>query len=168
MSANERQSGLTVRSADKADIPHLCRLMQHVQDVHAEAHPEIFRATLDPEATAAYFADLLSNDHNVVFVAEKAGETAGYIWCQERIAQGSFYALPAHTGYIHHVSVTPGHRRHGIGNALIAAVLAELKGRGATRIAVDFWAFNDRARSFFAGAGFAVQRELCSRDLPAE
>ncbi len=139
--------------------------MQHVQDVHAAAHPEIFRATLAPDSTAKFFADVLAKGSNLVLVADVAGEAVGYVWCHEHLPVKSFYAQAAHAGYINHVSVAPEHRGKGLGKALVDEIVAILKERGATRIGVDFWSFNDRARAFFTNLGFAVQREVASRDL---
>jgi ribosomal protein S18 acetylase RimI-like enzyme len=156
---------LTIRRAAEADVPALRRLMQHVQDVHTEAHPEIFLAALDPEPAAKFFSGLLTNDRNLVLVAEADGNVVGYVWCEERESPDTFYGKAAHTGYIHHISVAPEQRRGGIGKQLIAEALADLKQRGATRIGVDFWSFNARARAFFTGLGFAVQREIASKDL---
>ncbi len=156
---------MIIRAATKADIPALCRLMQHVQDVHAEAHPEVFQPVLDPGPAADFFAGVLTSDRNLVLVAEIDGDIAGYVWCEERERAETFYGKAAHTGYIHHISVTPEQRRAGIGKDLVANAVARLQDRGAVRVGVDFWSFNDRARAFFTGLGFAVQREVASRDL---
>ncbi len=156
---------MIVRPASETDIPALCRLMQSIQDLHAEAHPELFRPTLDPAATASFFADVLAKSSNLVLVAEVAGEAVGYVWCHEHLPVASFYRQAAHTAYINHISVASEHRGKGLGKALVEEVVAILKERGATRIGVDFWSFNDRARAFFTGLGFAVQREVASREL---
>jgi ribosomal protein S18 acetylase RimI-like enzyme len=156
---------LIIRPAAEADVPALCRLMQCIQDLHAAAHPDVFRPTLDAAAAADFFTDLLANERNLVLVAETAGETIAYIWCEERQSAGSFYGAGAHTGYIHHISVAPGQRRAGAGRRLVSETLAQMKERGATRVGVDFWTFNDRARALFTGLGFAVQQEVASRKL---
>jgi len=156
---------LIIRPAKEADIPALGRLMQSIQDLHAAAHPELFRPTLDPAATTSFFADVLADDRNLILVAESAGDAIGYIWCQERHGADSFYGLGAHTGYIHHIAVSAEQRRSGVGRRLIAEALARLTERGATRVGVDFWSFNHRARAFFTGLGFVVEREVASRSL---
>ena len=51
-----------IRRAGKEDISSLLRLMQFVQDLHSEAHPEIFTRQLDPSETEAFFEKLLSNE----------------------------------------------------------------------------------------------------------
>lgn len=138
--------------------------MQHVQSIHAAAHPEIFVATLDAAATAKFFHEVLSNEHNLVLVAIISDTVAGYLWCEERSAPASVYRHATRTGYINHISVDPAYRRNGLGRALVEQAFAELKVRGANRIGVDHWAFNDTARSFFDSLGFLRQREFYSRD----
>ncbi len=139
--------------------------MQHVQDVHAEAHPELFLPILDPEPTAAFFAKLLAGDWDLVVVAEIDGQVVGYVWCEEFEQAANFYRRPTHFGYFHHISVAPEHRRNRIGSQLVAQALTQLAERGATRVSVEFWDFNTPARAFFAGLGFSVQREFASRNL---
>ncbi len=156
---------MIVRAANTVDIPRLCRLMQFVQDVHAEAHPEVFQPTLDPEPTAGFFANLLAGDWDLVLVAEIDGRVVGYIWCEEFEQAANFYRKPTHFGYVHHIAVVPEHRRNRIGSQLVAQALAQLAERGATRISVEFWDFNAPARALFAGLGFSVQREFASRTI---
>jgi hypothetical protein len=83
---------LIVRQARGNDVAALCELMQHVQTLHAEAYPEIFRSVLDPESTSRFFADIVAQDRNIVLVASIDERTIGYVWCEERISAGSFYA----------------------------------------------------------------------------
>ncbi|WP_421725667.1 GNAT family N-acetyltransferase [Bauldia sp.] len=138
--------------------------MQSIQTLHAEAHPEVFKPILDP-IPSAFFADLLSDPRNIVLMAEYDQAVVGYLWCQEHPPADSFYEVSAHTGYINHVAVDVARRRRGIGQALVEAAVAELESRGATRVGVDFWSFNAPARAFFAGLGFAAQRQVCVRQL---
>ncbi len=154
-----------IRTASTEDIPALCRLMQFVQTAHAEAHPDLFVDALDAEASAALFARLLANSSNIILIAEAEGLRAGYLWCEDQGESRAFHRHPGHTGYIHHLSVDPAHRRHGHGRRLVESAVAALKARGATRVGVDYWSFNDRARTFFDAQGFAPQREVRSLEL---
>jgi len=90
----------------------------------------------------------------------------GYIWCEERTGNQGFHRKASHTAYIQHISVDPDHLRRGIGKALVDHALAELRVTGVESIGVDYWSFNQRARTFFFSLGFAPQREILSRRLP--
>lgn len=129
--------------------------MQYVQVLHAEAHPDIFRPAIDPDSTARFFTDRLAQDRNIVLVASIDEPVIGYVWCEERNNTGSFYAYESHGGHIHHISIHPSHRRRGIGAAPVDRALAMLKARGANRVTVDYWHFNETSRAFFRSAGFS-------------
>ncbi len=154
-----------IRPATSDDIPALVRLMQHVQDIHAEAHPQVFMRTLETEPAAAFFSKVLADNMNILLVAEQRGKPIGYVWCEERQPSETFYAHAEHTGYIHHISIKPNDRRRGVGRALVEKALVEMERRGVAHVGVDFWSFNERARAFFAEFGFIVQREVCGRKL---
>ena len=157
---------MIIRAAIDTDIAALFRLEQYVQDIHNEAHPDMFRATLDTGAAAKRFADIMTKNNNLVLVAEEAGEVIGYVWCQESQPFEGFHTKAEHTGYIAEISVAPEQRHKGLGKALVERAVAILKERGVTRIGVEFWSFNAQARSFFSSLGFVVQRELALRRLP--
>ncbi len=57
--------------------------------------------------------------------------------------------MPMSSIYLHHISVSPSHRRHGAGTALLAAVRAAGKELGIDLLTADVWSFNKDARAFF-------------------
>ena len=56
--------------------------------------------------------------------------------------------------YIHQISVNPDVREKGLGQALLQEVIRLAEDLDISEIALDTWAFNRRAREFFAGRGF--------------
>jgi ribosomal protein S18 acetylase RimI-like enzyme len=156
---------LNVRHAKESDTPALGRLNQQVQTLHSEAHPEVFLAVLDKEAAGSFFDQLRSDPRNLLLVADISGEIVGYIWCEERIGKQGVHLKASHSGYIHHISVDPDHQRRGIGKALVDRAVRELGARGVKSIKVDYWSFNERARTFFLNVGFAPVGEIASKPL---
>jgi ribosomal protein S18 acetylase RimI-like enzyme len=61
--------------------------------------------------------------------------------------------------YLHHISVKPGHRRNGVGSALMGAVRDAATKAGIAPIVLDVWNFNEEARAFFRRRGFAAYSE---------
>jgi ribosomal protein S18 acetylase RimI-like enzyme len=55
--------------------------------------------------------------------------------------------------HLHHVSVKPEHRRHGVGSALLDAVRHSASSLGITLLTVEVWSFNEAARAFFRRQG---------------
>ena len=61
--------------------------------------------------------------------------------------------------YIHHLSVNQAYQRHGVGQALIHAVVRVAQEHSISTIALDVWSLNTQARAFFAAQGFTVYNE---------
>lgn len=55
---------------------------------------------------------------------------------------------------LHLVGVDPNHRRRGIGRSLVAAFLAHVESRGATKTTAVAWAGEPGAIAFFRAIGF--------------
>lgn len=143
-----------VRRANVEDSSSLARLNQHVHGLHVEAEPGEFH-DVEPADARSSFASLFAADEHVVFLAvDAAGSAIGYVWAQDHQPPENPFTRSARTFYIHHVSVAPGARGQGVGNSLMAAVEAEARQRGISRLALDHWTFNESAQRFFAGLGF--------------
>lgn len=154
-----------VRRADVGDAVALTRLNQHVQVLHVAAEPDDFHE-LDPAEAVAFFATLLEDPTHLVLIATNARQPAiGYVWAQDHERPTNPFTKPARTMYIHHVVVTPSARGQGVGRSLVAAVEAECRQRGITRVALDHWTFNEPAHRFFAGLGYVPYNVRMRREL---
>jgi len=69
-------------------------------------------------------------------------------------------------GAIHDLYVADDHRRQGVGEALLKAVLAELEGLGAERIALSTMPTNLPAQRLFGRFGFRVTFLEMTRNRP--
>jgi GNAT superfamily N-acetyltransferase len=63
-------------------------------------------------------------------------------------------AVPADSVYVASLAVAPGARGRGVGSALMAAVEAEARRRGAARLALDVSRANAGGRAFYTRLGF--------------
>ena len=75
-----------------------------------------------------------------------------------------FYSLgaasePENVNYLWHLYVDPLAQRRGVGRALNAAALAEIKARGAVKAWLDVLRPNAKARAFYAALGWREVRE---------
>jgi ribosomal protein S18 acetylase RimI-like enzyme len=102
---------------------------------------------------------LLAEPNTYIFIASENGAPVGYIYAQiiRRAETSLRYAWDRL--YIHHLSVNQAAQRQGVGQALIQAVVRVAKAHGIATIALDVWALNTKARSFFAAQGFTVYQE---------
>lgn len=83
-------------------------------------------------------------------IARLDGAAVGLANCF--VAYSTFAAAPLVN--IHDLVVLPGHRGHGVGKALLAAVDLEARQRGACKITLEVLSGNELAKALYAGCGF--------------
>jgi ribosomal protein S18 acetylase RimI-like enzyme len=148
-----------IRRADESDVEALAALNADVQGVHAAALPWLFKPPGPDTFPPAEIADLLRRPENLLFVAEIDGTAAGYAYGEIMRRYETPFCHAYDTVYLHHISVRPDHRRHGVGTALLGAVRAAAAEGGITLLELDVWRFNEAARAFFRRHGFAISNE---------
>jgi len=147
---------ILVRVASATDIDDIVRLNRDVQLLHAELEPSFFKSNFDNEKVAAFFAAKLAVSENHIRLADSGDGPNGYVWFEVQDRPETPLTLARKRIYIHHLSVQPEVRRHGIASALLRQVEAEALIGGITNIALDTWAANGSARSFFEACGFTA------------
>jgi ribosomal protein S18 acetylase RimI-like enzyme len=104
----------------------------------------------DPLPQRNVFLDHLTYDEARVFVAEADGEVVGVasFWFRPRLNWTTL------EGWIPDLYVHPGHRRQGIGRALIEACAAEGRRRGCHRLTLESGHERYEAHSLYEACGF--------------
>ncbi len=148
-----------IRKAEERDVETLTALNADVQDVHAAALPWLFKRPGPDTFPPAEIADLLRRAENLLFIAEVDGAAAGYAFAEIIRRYETPFCHAYDTVYLHHISVRPEHRRHGVGTALLGAVRAAAAESGVALVELDVWTFNEAARAFFRRHGFAISNE---------
>ena len=147
---------MEIRKATLADAATISALNATVQDLHAIAHPHIFK----PASTGAFPPDevaaILAEPDTTVFLAVVDGTAAGYVYVSTVRRPETSWRRALAMCTIHHISVDEAFQGRGVGRALIKAAkdLAILE--GISRVDLDVWAFNEHARRFFESQGFEV------------
>ena len=140
--------GLTIRSAEAADLATLRELWEALYGEHPE--PEHERKSWEQVAEDVR----LAVEEHVVLVAEEDGRAVGFLLGRPKKDR---------IGYVSDLYVRPEHRRRVLGRALLSEG-ARLLGREVVTLDVD--ASNADARAFYERLGF---REQSSRlAAPAE
>ena len=141
---------MQIRRATKTDLKAITGLNAHVQMLHAEALPDLFKVPVTPDFSAGFIAERLADPDSYFFIGSLDGADIGYIYAR-LVNQHAMRYL-----YIDQISVLPDYQRQGFGEQLIQRV-KELAGeKGIEVIALDVWAFNTKARDFFAKQGFVT------------
>ncbi|WP_449243174.1 N-acetyltransferase family protein [Desulfovibrio sp.] len=143
----------TIRRARPGDVEALVGLLGLLFDLESDFRPEPSRQR--------HGLDLMLRDplHRRVSVAELGGEAVGMATAQLLVstAQGGPAAL------VEDVVVGPGHRRLGLGRALMKDIEVWAAGAGATRLQLLTDRDNAPAFGFYASCGWRSTALVCLR-----
>lgn len=160
-----------VRRARPSDMEAVGHLGALLVTEHHDFDPQRFLApTPDtPRLYGRFLGSQLERADAVVLVAERGAELVGYAYAG---LEGSDYmALRGPAGVVYDLVVAAGHRRQGIGTALLDRALADLNELGAPRALLFTADKNHVARAMFERAGFRrtmieMTRELSGASRP--
>ena len=156
---------ILIRAATRHDLATIGRLGTLLVRTHNEFDAKRFMPTQPGmEQGYASFIGTQLDDHDVVvFVAERDGVVAGYLYGS--LEQRDWMALRDAAGVIHDVIVDPAQRRAGIGRALLLAGLEWLREHGAPRAVLSTAQRNEAAQRLFASVGFRPTMIEMTREL---
>lgn len=154
-----------IRRATDADLPALGRLGALLLRSHHGFDEQRFMAPgYDPEHGYAWFLGTQLKEPAVaVFVAERDGEVAGYLYAA--IEPQSWKELRDEAGFIHDVVVDERGRKRGLATRLIQAAVEWLAGRGMPRVVLWTAEPNIDAQRLFARLGFRKTMVEMTREL---
>jgi ribosomal protein S18 acetylase RimI-like enzyme len=95
-------------------------------------------------------AAFLERNPGLSFVAFDEEQLIGVILCGH----------DGRRGYIHHLAVSPSHRRQGVGQALVARSLAALERAGIGKCHIFVFRENEVALAFWQSAGWIDRVDL--------
>lgn len=142
------------------------RLLLQVNDVHAEARPDLFipghrKYTLDE------LKDILNDETTPVFVhlSDNGTDADGYCFCRMEAHDSEGNIVPHSSLYIDDLCVDKGSRGQGIGRLLYDYVKGYAKESGCAYITLNVWEGNDSATSFYRGLGMKVRKTTMEEHL---
>jgi len=148
------QPTITIRRAEKRDLPALGRLGAHLVRAHHAFDRERFMAP-GPKVESGYgwfLGTQLRARDVAVFVAEQDGEVVGYVYAG--VEEKSWMALRDVAGFVHDVVVDESARREGVGSKLVEHAAEWLALRGVPRVMLWTAEKNEGAQRLFAKLGF--------------
>ena len=147
-------SDIVIRLANEADLPALGQLGARLMETHYRFDQKRFMA---PHRNSAegyewFLRSQLSEKDTVIFVAERDGAIAGYLYAG--LEPISWKELRDMAGFIHDVVVEDSSRRLGIANLLTKAAIEWLRAHGAPRVMLWTAEQNAAAQNLFSRLGF--------------
>src|SRR5688572_25800757 len=145
---------IVVRKAAQRDLASLGRLGAMLMQAHYAFAPRRFLAPgQDAErGYASFLGNVLDSSDDCVFVAERDGVVAGYVYAA--LEPLSWKELRGPAGFIHDIAVAEDLRRSGIARELLRAAIDWLRVRGAPRVILWTAAPNEGAQTLFRSLGF--------------
>lgn len=145
---------MKVRFARPDDALRISELNAYVQQLHADALPNFFKQPSATSFPAEYVLEIMARPDTVMFLAEREGKTAGYLYADVTPAMETSSTYTFDRLHIHHIAVLPEAQGCGCGTALMEAAKQEARQRGISRLSLATWDFNRRAQRFFESQGF--------------
>ena len=144
---------MEIRRAKLEDIETLSRLNVHVQQLHAEAYPTLFKIPEQDDFAVPFFESLFEDVNVRIFLAEKDGPV-GYIVLRIVRREENPFMHPWKFAYIDQISVQPAYQGKGIGKLLMARAAELAEEENLDFIVLDSWGFNTEAHEFFKSVGY--------------
>ncbi|MBQ3257063.1 MAG: GNAT family N-acetyltransferase [Oscillospiraceae bacterium] len=149
---------MTIRNAQKNDIPAILRLLGQVLMVHHNGRPDLFKADCT-KYTPEELASLLEDEARPVFAAfDDAGRMLGYAFCILQVHSGDNILTDIRTLYIDDLCVDEAARGQHVGTALYEYVLDYARAIGCYNVTLNVWTCNASAMKFYEAMGMAPQK----------
>ena len=141
---------------DNCNVETLLELNKYVHQWHVNNYPKIFKD--NEKDLRNYFNNSLERPNTYHFIAYDNSEAIGFIQTQIVETNNSPFRLPQKLVYINVIVVKPEYQGKGIAQMLFEKVNELAKKNEISRIELDHWEGNSRARVFFEKMGFKPYR----------
>ena len=156
---------MTIRRAQRKDIPVLNDLLCQVLNVHNEGRPDIFRLG-NKKYNDAELSAIIADNNTPIFVAvDEAEKLLGYAFCIYEEVKDNASLCDRKTVYIDDLCVDAALRGQHIGTALYEHVLAEAKREGCVAVTLNVWCLNEGAMRFYEKLGMKPLKVVMEHKL---
>jgi ribosomal protein S18 acetylase RimI-like enzyme len=156
---------LVIRAAEAADYEWFCALIAQSDAYHAERRPTEFRLPAEPGRPRDWFDKLMSAQDDLLLLAESSGSVVGVACASLKPSPSYAVVVPQTVAYVWDLVVDRDARRQGVGRALMAAVEAWARERGAAECRLDVFDFNDAAIALYDRVGYRPRSHSLAKRL---
>ena len=154
---------LKFRRITSDDYEAVAPLMLELHNFHAEGRPDVFRTAAMP--TYEEFCERVAGGDKIALCAESSGKIIAYTVVRLKKSTGDSSAM---TAWMDDIYVIPSERRGRVGTMLYRMAERAARERGAERLDLCVWCFNEDAAAFYRKCGFAPQRIVLEKDITVE
>lgn len=152
---------MKIRTANRADIPEIGRLLRQTLNVHRAGRPDLFKANAK-KYDDSELESILNDPKTPVFIAvddpRDGAKIRGYAFCVFQRRADDNILTDVKSLYIDDLCVDETERGKGVGRALYEFVLAFAKSSGCYNVTLNVWACNESARRFYEKLGLKAQK----------
>lgn len=143
------------------DFEKVNELMKEVHAIHVENRPDLFIDLKEP-ISSKQFKELVDNQDNISILAEQENQILGICFVSFR---DKTCMVEKRTAYMDDLCVGNHYRKQGIGSKLFYYAQEQAKRRGAERLDLMVWGFNESAQQFYKKMNMNVQRCILEKKL---
>ena len=148
--------GTSIRPATAGDYEAVARLHHHLDAMHADALPRLFRLPPEGAYTPDRYRGELADPDVGFFVAERGGQVVGMAHVSLGDTKPYPVIVPRRVATVNDLVVDERQRRSGIGRALVEQAASWATARGADELELSVYVFNAGAMAFYSAMGFTV------------
>ncbi len=145
---------MNIRPARPADYAAFSQLYLEVNDLHAQACPDLFQAADVAPFDEDEYCALLENPGQTIYMAFDGQEAVGFVNVVLREALALEILSPRHFAVIDSLGVKAACRRSGIGAELMACAEQWARVQGASSVELNVFEFNLGALAFYQRLGY--------------
>lgn len=156
---------IAIRPACTSDYALFCQLYNQVNDLHVDAHPEMFQRLVAEVVEENVYQQMLDEVESAIFIAEVDGTPAG-------MAEVSLHDTPPYPvirprcfALVESIVVLSEFQRAGTGAALMEKVEDWARQNGAETCELNVYAFNSGALAFYRQLGYGEVSQRMRKKL---
>jgi len=135
-------------------------MLWQLNDLHVKKEPSVFRAPASKKFAIPFLKKLMAKRSERLMVAESEEGMVGFVHGSIRRMPRLAIFVSGKYLYIENLFVAEGHRKRGVGEALIKAIQRWGRARGAKRTEINVWEM-DQAIKLYRKLGFrTVSRKM--------
>lgn len=152
---------MIIRDIKINDYNEVDKLMQQIHGIHVVNRPDLYIDMKHPYSRSE-LEKIIEDDNFISVLAESDGEILGLCIVNIRNKSGM---VEKKIAYMDDLCVDKKVRGNGIGKKLFSFVSSEAKKKGAKRLDLTVWSFNNKALNFYEELGMQTQAYILEKEL---
>ena len=145
---------MNIRQATVEDATIIAQLNGHVQQVHVDAEPAIYKQVPVNDDWIAYYAEAIEDGAVTIYLVEDNGIAVGYIYIIVQERSENLFTYERRYVLVDQMSVNPDYYGTGVAEQLMDCALAMAREHNMNQIILGVRDWNIRARKFYEKQGF--------------